>query len=60
MGTLIIITAGQLLKNVHISKLQLIVFVDVVMKPRKEPVLVKIVVDDLFAEIDKYLIGKDK
>jgi hypothetical protein len=36
------------------------VFVDVVMKPCKEPVLVEIVINDLFAEIDKYFIGKTR
>jgi hypothetical protein len=47
---------GQLLENIHIPKLEIIMFADMVIKSEKNPVLVKIVVDDLFSKINVYLI----
>ena len=56
----ILVTGRQLLKDVHITKLQLVVFVDVIMKSCEKPVLVEIIVDDLLAKIHKYLVGQNQ
>lgn len=50
------VAGSQLLKHIHVTELQLIMFVYMVMKTGKEPVLIKIIIHDLLAEIDKHLI----
>ena len=50
------VAGSQLLKHVHITKLKLIVFVNMILKTGKESILIKIIVNDLLAEIDKHLI----
>ena len=56
MITPIAITSSELLKNIHITKLQVIVFVNMVSEAQEKPVLVKIIVDYLFSEIYMYFI----
>ena len=50
------VTGSQLLEYIHIAQLQVVVFVHMKMKPGKEAVLVKIIVDDLFPEIHEYFV----
>ena len=50
------IASGQLLKKIHIPELQVIMFIDIKIKTKKKTVLVKIIIDDLFAGIDMHFI----
>ena len=54
----VFVSRRKLLKQVHIPKLQCIVLTDKIVKPKKKPVLIKIVVDDLLPEVYMYLIIK--
>ena len=58
--TFILISGGKLLKYAHITELQLVVLVNIVMKPCEKPVLVKIIIDDLLPEVYKDLVGHDE
>lgn len=54
------ITCSQLLKYVHIPKLQVVMFIDMIMKACKKPVLIKIIIHDLLSEIDEDFTGQNK
>lgn len=56
MGAAIAVAGSELLEDVHVSKLDIVVLVDMIVKPEEETVLVKIIIDDLFTEIDMYFI----
>lgn len=60
MNTPVAVARGQLLENIHIPKLQVIVFIDMIVESKEKTVLVKIVMDDLFTEIDMNLIIQDQ
>ena len=60
MVAAIAITRSQLLKNIHITKLQVIVFVDMVIETEKKPVLVKVIIDDLLSKIYMHFIIYNK
>ena len=48
--------AGQLLENVHITKLKIVMWIYMVGKSKEKTVLVKTVIDYLFTKIDMYFI----
>ena len=56
MITPVTVACRQLLKYIHIPELQVIMLIDMVIKSQEEPVLIKIIIDDLFAEIDMHFI----
>ena len=56
---LVLITGSQLLKQIHISKLERIVFSEVVVEPNKQSILVEIIVYDLLSKVDMQLIIED-
>lgn len=53
----ITIAGSQLLKQIHVTELQLISFVDIIMKACKKPVLIKVIINDLLAKVHKHFIG---
>ena len=55
-----LIACRELLKEVHITKLQVIMRSQLVIQARKKTVLVKIVIHDLLAKVDMKLIIQDK
>ena len=56
MNTPVLIACSQLLKQIHITKLDIISFVDMISQAKEKTVLIKIIIDDLFAKIDVQLI----
>ena len=54
------ITGSQLLKYIHITKLKIIMLVDLISKTNKKTILIKIIIDNLFTEVDKYFIVYNK
>ena len=56
MITPIPVAGSQLLKYIHITKLEIIVLVDMISEADKKAVLIKIIIDDLFAKVDMYFI----
>ena len=44
------IACRQLLENIHITNLEIIMLVDMIIKAEKETILIKIIVDDLLSE----------
>lgn len=55
-----LIATGLLLVEVHIAAMQLRVFIYLVHQAQKQPVLVKVVVHDVLAEIDEKLVVDQK
>lgn len=60
MITPIAITSSELLKNIHITKLQVIVFVNMVSEAQEKPVLIKIIINYLLSEIYMHFIIYNK
>ena len=56
MNTPIAITSSELLKNIHITKLQVIVFVNMVIETQEKPVLIKVIIDYLLPEIYMHFV----
>ena len=56
MNSPVAITCCQLLKYIHITKLEIILLIDMIGKAHEETVLVKVIIDDLFSEIYIYFI----
>ena len=56
----VLVAGRQLLKNIHVSKLQPVVGIGMVMKAYKKPVLIKRIVDYFFAKIDHGFIAYRK
>ena len=54
----VFVSRRKLLKQVHIPKLQCIVLTDKIVKPKKKPVLIKVIIYDLLAEVYEQLIVK--
>ena len=52
----ITIACRLLLEEVHIAELDVIVFVSLVTEASEKPVLIEIIVHDLFSKVDVYLI----
>ena len=52
MHSAVAVTGSQLLKNVHVSHLQIIMLIDMIIKAQEKTVLIKIIIDNLFTEID--------
>jgi hypothetical protein len=50
------VACRQLLKHIHVPELQVIMFVHMIIKPEKKTVLIKVIVYDLFTEIDMHFI----
>lgn len=55
----VFITGSQLLEYMHITELQIIMLIHMIVKPGKETVLVKIIIQDLFPEINMHFIIQD-
>lgn len=53
---LVLVTRGQLLENIHISKLDIAHFARLVRKSYEKPVLIKIIIRDFFPKVDMQLI----
>lgn len=47
----ITVACSQLLKYIHINKLEIIVLVDMVSKANQKTVLIKIIIDDLLTKL---------
>ena len=60
MITPVAIACSQLLKDIHISKLEIIVLVYMISKANKKTVLVKIIIDDLLTKVDMNFIVYNK
>ena len=56
MITTITVSTGQLLKQVHITKVEIIMLVDIISKTNKKTILIKIIIDNPFTEVDMYFI----
>ena len=56
MNTPITVSGRQLLENVHVSKLDVIMGVDLVTEASKEPVLIKVIIDNLLPKVYMQLI----
>ena len=56
MNVFVLVAGGQLLKHVHIPKLNVIMRAGLVTQTHEEPVLIKGVVNNIAAEIDMHLI----
>ena len=56
----ITVAGSQLLKYIHITKLEIIVLIGVISEAYKKPVLVKIIIDDLFPKVDMNFIIDNK
>lgn len=56
----ILIAGSQLLKHIHVTKLQIVGFVRLVRKAEEETILIKIIVDDLLSEIDMHFVIEHK
>ena len=52
----VFIPGCQLLKKIHIPKLEIIMRVDMIIEPEEKPVLIEIIINDLFAKIDMHFI----
>ena len=52
------VSCSQLLKEVHVSKLKIIMFVYMKSKPCEKPVLIKIIIDYLLSHIHLHFIIK--
>src|SRR5947207_15153920 len=53
----ILVAGGQLLKNIHLAKLQMVISISLISEPDKKSVLVKIIVHDFFAKGNMPFIG---
>ena len=51
MNTPITVSRCELLKDIHIPELEVIVGVDLVTKPGKKPVLIKIIIDNFLSKV---------
>ena len=60
MNTPVTVSGRQLLENVHVPKLEVIVGVDLVTEPSKEPVLIKVIIDNFFSKVHMQLIIQNK
>ena len=60
MNAPVAVAARQLLKNIHIAKLDIIMFIDMISKAQEKTVLVKVIIDDLFPEIYMHFIIYNK
>jgi hypothetical protein len=56
MDATVTISGSQLLKAIHVSKLKIIMSIHMIGKSNKDPVLVKIIIDNLLSKIDKHFI----
>ena len=56
----VFVSGRQLLKHVHVAKLQIIMFVHMIGKSDKKPVLVEVIINNLFPEIDMHFIVDNK
>lgn len=54
--TPVAVASGQLLKYVHVPKLQVIMLVYMIIETQEKPVLIKIIINYLFAKIDMHFI----
>ena len=52
----IAIACSQLLKYIHITKLEIIVLVYMISKTNKKAVLIKVIIDDLLTKVDMNFI----
>ena len=60
MDAAVLIACGQLLKLVHVAKLQIAMFIYLVLEAGKKAVLVEVIIYYLPAEINMHLIIKNK
>lgn len=60
MITVELITGRQLLKLIHVSDLEVQLFVELIAEPDKEPVLVENVIGDFFTGVEVYFIVENK
>ena len=51
MITPVVIAGSQLLKNIHITKLQVIMLVNMIIKSQEKSILIEIIIDNLLSEI---------
>lgn len=56
MITPVAVSRSQLLKYIHIPKLEIVMFVDMIIESKKKTILIKIIIDDLLSEIDMHFI----
>lgn len=56
MITPITVASWQLLKHIHITELEIVVFVYVISKAGKKAILIKIIIDNLPAKVDMHFI----
>ena len=56
MNSPVAITCCQLLKYIHITKLEIILLIDMIGKAHEETVLIEIIIDNLFSEVDMNFI----
>jgi hypothetical protein len=54
------VSGRKLLKEIHISELQVVCFVSLVTESKKKPVLIEIVVDYFFSKIHMHFVVKNK
>ena len=52
----ILVAGGKLLKNIQVAKLEIVVLADIIIEAGKKSILVKIIINDLVAEIDHQFI----
>ena len=58
--TPVFVSGASLLKNIHVSKLQVAVRAGLVFKPQEESVLVEIIIHHLAAKVNMHLIIGDE